>query len=330
MVVEAAEGRHRSALRQAGPVAIEPSRVRLVVAGEALIDLVTTDGERYAAHVGGSPLNVAVGAARLGLRTELLARISTDPLGDRIARHLADNHVGDRLVRRVDLPSSLAVATLDGRADAAYDFYLDGTANTGWETVPHPGDVDLLHVGSLAMQRDPGPFERLATRVGQGGGLVSYDPNIRPAAAFARAAEADRVRRQVALADVVKASADDIRWLYPGADAMRVARDWLAAGPSLVVITAGAEGATALTRERSVVRPASAVEVVDTVGAGDSVTAGLLCALAERELRSGVALAALTRDELTGILDFALRCAAITVSRAGAAPPTRDDVAGSL
>lgn len=301
------------------------SPARLVVAGEALIDLVTADGQQYAAHVGGGPLNVAVGAARLGLDTAFLARISTDPLGDRIARHLADNRVSDRLVRRVGSPSSLAVATLDDRGNAAYQFYLDGTADSHWETLPSIGDADVLHLGSLAMQREPEVFESLAR---DSVALISYDPNVRPSDR-SREEEVARVERQVALAQVVKASEDDLRWLYPDSDVTQIASEWVTRGPALVVITRGADGAVAFTSKAYVARPAPAVTVVDTVGAGDSAMAGLLAALAARDLLTRHALAQMTPPDLTDIVDFALRCAAITVSRAGATPPTRGEVIGA-
>ncbi len=325
MVVETAEGRHRSALHEAGPITTGVKAARLVVAGEALIDLVTTDGQQYAAHVGGSPLNVAVGAARLGLDTAFLARISTDPFGDRIVKRLTDNGVRDRLVCRVDAPSSLAVATLDEQGNAAYQFYLDGTADGHWEAMPQVNDADVLHLGSLAMRREPALFESMARG---SDALISYDPNVRPGD-HSRDEEVTRVERQVALAHVVKASEEDLRSLYPGADIGQVARHWVERGPALVVITRGAAGAVALTASVYVARPTRIVTVVDTVGAGDSATAGLLAALAERDLLSSNALTQLTPNDLTDIVDFALRCAAITVSRAGAAPPTRGEVIGA-
>ncbi|PRZ42395.1 fructokinase [Antricoccus suffuscus] len=302
------------------------STARLVVAGEALIDLVTTDGQQYAAHVGGSPLNVAVGAARLGLDTAFLTRISTDPLGERILKHLTDNGVSDRLVRRTDQPTSLAMATLDDERDAAYEFYLDGTADSHWDTAPPVGVTDVLHLGSLAMQRDPELFESLAR---SSDATISYDPNVRPGGR-SRDEEVVRVERQVALADVVKASEDDLRWLYPEPrDLVQIARDWIAKGPAVVVITRGAHGAFALTSEEYVARPARTVAVVDTVGAGDSMMAGLLAGLAERDLLGRHSLTEMTQEHLTDLVDFALTCAAITVSRAGAAPPTRDEVTGA-
>ena len=312
-----------------------PPGCRLAVAGEALIDLVTSDGVNFVAHVGGGPLNVAVGTARLGLDTAFVGRISTDRFGIRIIEHLQANGVNDRLVRRAPEASSLAIATLDATGSADYNFYLAGTADWQWSDDELPADlaVDALHLGTLAMQRQPSAavFERLARRV-RGQVTVSYDPNVRPSLGESHAQEVARVERQVALADIIKASEDDIRWLYPDADLTGLAHHWIDSGAVFVVITRGADGAIAVTKDVRVERPAAPARVVDTVGAGDSAMAGLLSALADRALlgeNCAQLFDALTEKDMSNIVDFALTCASITVSRAGAAPPTRGEVVGA-
>lgn len=303
------------------------------VAGEALIDLVTNDGEAFVAHMGGGPMNVAIGAARLGLDSAFVGRVADDAFGRRLARHLTDNGVSDRLQAKASEPTTLAVATVAPDKTVTYDFYTDGTADWQWRDEDLPADlgVDVLHLGTLGMLIQPGAavFERLAARV-RDRATVTYDPNIRPALAGTHDAEVERVERQLRLADVVKASDEDLRWLYPGTPPTEVLRRWLAIGPTLVVATMGADGALAVTGAAQVHKRAPKIEVVDTVGAGDSFMAGLLCALGDHDLLGGARRAALAEIDvpmLTTVVTFALACAAITCSRPGADPPTRRDLA---
>lgn len=302
----------------------------LLVIGEALVDVIHRDGEPDRVLPGGSPLNVAVGLCRLGLPATLRTQFAADPHGDLIATHLAANGVA--IVNDPANSASTSVAEARIRADgsAAYSFQVS------WDLparAHQPDDVAAVHTGSIGALLDPGAaivraeLERL-----RGVATISYDPNIRPQLLPDPEEARDRVRRLVAGADIVKASEEDVAWLYPGAPAVRVAQEWLASGPSLVVVTAGAAGAFALTGSGEVHVPAPPTRVTDTVGAGDSFMAGLLVALADRALLGrdrAPALNAIDLGTTREVMNFATACAAMTVSRHGADLPYQHELAGA-
>lgn len=304
-----------------------------VVVGEALVDLVGQRGGRtLAAHPGGSPANVALGLARLGDPVTLRTRLGQDAFGDMVSAHLEASGV------RVDggadgaAKTTLAIATLAAGV-ASYDFRIDWDVGS---LAPLPIETRCLHTGSLATALAPGNAnvldlverEHERRRV-----TVSYDPNVRPALL----GDADRARpgieRLVALSDVVKVSDEDLRWLYPDRSDEDVALAWLASGPAVVVVTRGGAGVYAVSDGLEVHRPAVPIDLVDTVGAGDSFTSGLLDGLHRADLLGGArrdALAAIDEATLHSIVDEAALIAAITCSRPGADPPTRDEVDAAL
>jgi fructokinase len=303
-----------------------------VVIGEALIDLSppAEDGS-CVARPGGSPMNVAIGLARLGQPTEFAGRLSADPLGSVLRQHLERSAVGVRHVVEAAEPSTIALVEL-AAGQARYQFSLG--ADFQWQAAELaflPGGAQAVHFGSLGSWLPPGDAAvevavegaRQATSV-----LVSYDPNVRPALQPDPAAARRQVEQSVSLAHIVKASSDDLAWLYGPDSPDAVARRWLALGANLVVITAGADGAAGWTPGRPPVsRPRFDVQVVDTVGAGDAFTSGLLDALARRDLLAAVRLAELGDAAiLAGVLDDAGRNAGVTCSRAGANPPTRAEL----
>jgi fructokinase len=273
-------------------------------------------------------MNVAIGLARLGQPTAFAGRLSADPLGSVLRRHLERSAVGLEHVVAAGDPSTIALVEL-ASGQARYQFSLG--ADFQWhaaELAFLPGGAQAVHFGSLASWVPPGDA---AVAVAIDGvrrttpALISYDPNVRPALQPDAAAARRQVEQSVSLAHIVKASTDDLAWLYGPESAETVARRWLALGASLIVITAGADGAAGWMPERAPVsRARFDVQVVDTVGAGDAFTSGLLDALARRELLAAPRLAEL-RDAglLAGILDDACRVAGVTCSRAGANPPTR-------
>jgi fructokinase len=311
----------------------------IAVCGEALIDLVDEGGWTFRAHPGGSPANVAVGLARLAIPTALLGRVAGDGFGRLLRQHLTDNGVDTRFLVHAAEPSTLAVVTLDPAGVATYQFYVDGTADWQWtrEQLPPamPVDVVAVHAGSLALSVEPAATvltELLRAERDRGQVTISFDPNLRPSFEPDRDAARRRVERQVALSDVVKVSSEDLGWLQPGESPAQVAHRWAAElGPALVIVTLGGGGALAVGADGGEVqRSTPTVEVADTVGAGDAFTAGLLAALADRKLLGGAnraALAALSADTLADVVDEAALVAAITCSRPGADPPTRDEVA---
>lgn len=308
------------------------------VIGEALIDLVmdpataaTSGPKAYLAHPGGSPFNVAIGLARLGQPSRLLARLSGDAFGRQLRAHAEANGVD--LSHAVDAPesSTVAVVSLDAERNAGYDFYRTGTADWQWSAAEldrMPADAGWIHTGSLASWLEPGAgviCDQLRRRRGGPPVVISYDPNIRPALLPDHRAAVEQVEAMVALADVVKASAEDLDWLYPGQDAEDVLRRWRSLGAWIVVMTDGGRGARYLSGEQVGVAPSRSVRVVDTVGAGDAFMAGLINALAAGGYPGGPAAEASVAAAVTE----AILVAALTCARAGANPPTAAELAAA-
>lgn len=316
-----------------------PGPVVVAVAGEAITDLVPAGADDlFRAAPGGSPANVAVGLARLDVPVRMLARLSGDLLGRRLRRHLATNGVDLSHAVAAAEPSSLAVVALAEDGSAEYDFRVDGTADWQWadhEVADAVGGVAALHVGSLAVTTPPGGavLRRLATRT-RATATVSYDPNVRALLMGSPQETMAVVEDVLAVADVVKASAEDVAWLQPGLDLVDVAAQWCARGPAVVVVTRGQEGAIAVGRQAGPVTcPGRRVDVVDTVGAGDSFMSALLAGLHRRDLLGAARreqLAGLSAPELTAVVGEAVAAAAVTCSRLGADPPTLADLQAQL
>lgn len=305
----------------------------LTVIGEALVDVVSRSGEQPRAHVGGSPMNVAVGLARLGHQVQFLGRYGQDEYGHQVVEHLRGN--GVRLPFEADdRPTSVAQAVLDENGAADYDFQLDWSLDVSPVRIDELlADTDLLHVGSIGAMLEPGAsVVRQALERAHRHALISYDPNCRPSIIPDSSDARARAEQIVGLAHVVKASDEDLLWLYPHRTVEDSARAWLSAGVRLVVVTRGAMGPWALSRGTGpdgVSVPAARVTVADTVGAGDSFMAALLCGLADREIlgASGASsLEQLGADEVTALLGYAAAAAGVTVSRSGAQLPTREDL----
>jgi fructokinase len=312
----------------------------VAVAGEALVDLVPAPvGGYFEIAPGGSPANVALGLARLGIPARLLARIANDMLGKRIRDHLTHN--GVQLDHAVDAKeqTSLAMVSLDADGSPAYDFRINGTADWQWTPAELAGALDpgasgpvvALHSGSIALTTPPGDavlrdlLARAADSV-----TISYDPNCRPLLMGRAESVLDGVHELLGVADVVKVSQEDLHWLVPDLSPEQVVDDWLGRGATLVAVTLGAEGVLAGTssglRAR---RPGVSVKVIDTVGAGDTFSAALLAGLHRARLLGAAkrqALASLDYSTLDELLHDAVLAAAICCSRRGADPPTRGDL----
>ena len=307
----------------------------VAVAGEVITDMVPAGGPgMFRAAPGGSPANVAVGLARLEVPVRLLARLSDDVLGRRLRRHLADNAVDLSHAVVAAEPSSLAIVVLADDGSAEYDFRVDGTADWQWtddELGSALDDVAALHVGSLGLTTPPGGevLRRLAVRA-RATATVTFDPNVRHLLMGSPEATMHIVDEVLAVADVVKASDEDIAWLAPERTIVEVAADWVSRGPALVVITQGGDGAHAVgTAAGAVDRPGMAVDVVDTVGAGDSFMGALIAGLHRRGLLGAGAretLRSLAGADVEALVDEAIEVSAITCSRQGADPPTADEI----
>ena len=294
---------------------------RILIAGEALTDIVVdADGARRE-HPGGSPLNVAVALARLGHDAHLLTAIGDDARGDAIRAHLDES--GVQLTPASVRPSrtSTAEAVLDAHGAATYTFDLI------WDpdTAGLPEAPDAVHTSSIAAVLEPGATTLSALlRSARGSSTISYDPNARPTLMGAPEDVRARIEENIALSDVVKASDEDVAWLYGTEDVEDVAASWRDLGPSLTVLTRGGDGAVAFSASGRVQVAPVQVEVVDTVGAGDTFSAGILDALAAKGLLGAdrrEMLAAIPSDDLATVLRRAAALSAITVSRAGANPP---------
>lgn len=301
----------------------------IAVAGEAIVDIVAT-GSKEEAVAGGSPCNVAVGLARLGVPARMLARLSTDANGQFLRNSLAANGVDLSHAISAAQPASTAKVSLDAEGVAVYDFQVDGTADFQWRDSELVGAIDAtvsaLHIGSLAMTIPPGADALLTLGFqARTTATITYDPNCRPLLMRSPDRVIDRIMAGVACADVVKVSTEDLEWLLPGRDHVAIAREWRTLGPALVVVTRGPDGAVAVGHADSVEVPGRKVDVVDTVGAGDSFTSTLLWGLSRRALLGAAnraKLAATAADSLNEILVDAVRASSITCGRRGANPPT--------
>ncbi|MCX4701690.1 carbohydrate kinase [Streptomyces sp. NBC_01373] len=294
----------------------------IVVAGEALIDLVPQGTGALAGlkpALGGGPYNTALALGRLGSPTAFCSRVSYDAFGEALLDGLREAGVDVTAVQRGKEPTTLAVATIDTHGSAAYSFYVDGTADRLF-TAPTelPAGARAVSFGTCSLVLEPGAsaYEELMRTAAEQGVFTLLDPNIR--AGLIPDADAYRARFKSWLPSVslLKLSEEDALWLGG------TPREWLAAGPSAVVITHGGDGLTAFTRDGAVHSvPGEKVDVVDTIGAGDTVNAALLHGLSARAALSVEALAGLGPDGWSQLLGFAARAAAITCSRAGAEPP---------
>ncbi|GAA1814406.1 carbohydrate kinase [Planosporangium flavigriseum] len=298
-----------------------------VVCGEALIDLVPAGPPAtWRAAYGGGPTNTAVALARLGTPTALVCRLSGDNFGRQLREYLANNGVDLRLAVAASEPTTLAVVAFDERGGPDYQFYVNGTADWQWSAHELPDDLPPgtlgLHIGSLASILPPGAAVlREWITAHRADTTVIYDVNVRPALLPERETYRREVRAWLDAAHVVKASVDDLDWLYPGEDALDVARRWIDEHDlSLVLVTAGPDGAVAVPCGQDPVRAAGIpVDVADTVGAGDTFTAAFLH-------RVGLPAGISDRASLAEALRFAVAAAALACTREGAQPPTLDEV----
>ena len=322
----------------------------IVVGGEMLVDLVPVPGAPNAPnepdaqdapgpdlrpHLGGGPFNVAIAAGRQGAEVAFLSRLSTDAYGLAGLARLAEAGVDASLVQLGEEPTTLAVTQLAPDGSAAYDFHWAGAADR-LVADPGPLEADVVCLGTCSLVFEPGAtvYETVLFREADRGRVVALDPNIRPAIIADPGLYRERFRSWLPHVTVLKLSDADLAWLYddPRADVRRICRDSAAEVRGAVVLTEGAGGATACTARGEVSAAAPAVEVADTIGAGDTVM-GTIVAEIDARLRDashvvpdGTAPADVVRawgpEQWGPILERAVRAAAITVSRPGANPPS--------
>jgi fructokinase len=306
-----------------------PTDAPVIVCGEALVDLLPLPdddtGANWRAMAGGSPFNTAVALSRLQTPTQFLGRIGSDGFGRLIRFRIARTTMDDNLIVRTADPTTLAVVNLDRANNATYQFYWDGSSNAGWRSADLPvldGPRPAAHIGSLAAVMGPSDvvllewFRAVAETT-----PVTYDLNIRPAVLPDMDEYRRRVLRFVELATVVKASEDDLHHLYPGESLAAVAAGWFQVAPRLdtVILTLGGDGSRLIRRDGSGFRlPTLRVDVIDTVGAGDTFMAGYLHSRFVLE------------DDEPDSLRRATVAGALVCTRRGAEPPTGLEVDGVL
>lgn len=281
------------------------------------MDLIPLAGGDRIPMVGGGPANTAKAVARLGYQTYFVGGISNDEYGRAIERELTDSGVNLSTVFRGELPTALAIATIDSNGIAKYDFKLEGTSSFAFHESWLPlGEPDVIHVGSVATLLEPGASELLKW-ISQKTAPVVFDPNVRPSIQGDRVLYRAAIKRWVEVATIVKLSEDDLHWLYGDE---RVISDWLSQGIELVIVTRGGKGISTYRDGFVVEVPASKVAVVDTVGAGDTIGAIVV------EAVLNIGLEGLYGEKLDWVLKRATRAAGITCSRAGANPPSRQEL----
>jgi fructokinase len=321
----------------------------IVVIGEALIDLIedkSTAG-RYQAVVGGANANVAIALARAGAKQQLLARISSDAFGQKIRQRLVDNKVGLDYAIAAKEPTSVAIASISSSGGASYSFYVENTADWGWTNQELPTKQTMASLGATALQ-----FGCLTMAMPPGNAVVeawakeyfnkdlltlSHDVNVRPALGFDREAERIRVERVNSFSHLIKASDDDINWLYglePGSNVDQIAWNWIGDTAKIVFVTRGGDGASIYRRNNTKLDVQSRkVKVQDSVGAGDTFCANTLAQLQQiGALGSGAfeRLAELTDKQLIEIAKVSSVAASMACEKTGAEPPTDTELADLL
>ena len=306
----------------------------IVSCGEALIDFLPRPAPADAARPdapptftgfpGGSPFNVAIAVGRLGQPAGFFGGLSSDFFGAMLQRALQQSGVDTMLANLSDRPTTLAFVSL-AEGNARYAFFDEGSAGrmVAENDLPAlPKAVSTLHFGSFSLAEEPcgSAFEALMRRE-RNDRVISLDINVRQTLIKNREGYLARIDRLAAMADLVKLSEEDLEWLAPGSPFEPLAERLQKLGTSIVVLTRGANGAVALSGNLRADVPGVPVKVADTIGAGDTFTAGMLAWLARQELLTKSAVAGLSVKQATGMLAFAARAAAITVSRPGADPP---------
>jgi fructokinase len=308
----------------------------ILVTGEALVDLFvgapSQTGLSAEAVAGGSPFNVAIGIGRLGRSAAFLSTLSEDAFGVFLAGKLSDAGVSASYLQRCPNPTTLSVVANAASGQPQYSFYAPDSADRALrpEALPSqlPAEINAIAAGSYALGVEPiaSSIETLIRRE-VGSRVISLDPNVRSRIVGDLAIYRERFERLVAYADIVKASDEDMHLLYPDQDPVAAAQAWLQRGPRIVIVTRGAEGSLAIFGSSMIERPAPRVEVMDTVGAGDTFHAGLLSWLDANGLLTPESVSKLSDAQVTSALDFAAAAAAIVCTRRGANPPTWDEVA---
>lgn len=306
----------------------------ILCCGEALIDMLprtTTAGEpAFAPYVGGAVFNTAIALGRLGAPAGFFSGLSSDLFGGQFRDALGASKVSSTYAHTSPRPTTLAFVKLTN-GQATYTFYDENTAGRMLtiDDLPQLGnEIEAMLFGAISLISEPAgsAYEEFMRREHESR-VMMLDPNIRPNFIPDKAKHLKRIRTMMAMADIVKLSDEDLNWFGEAGSHEDVIRNWLDRGPKLIVVTHGGEGAIGYSKEHAVTVMPERVEVVDTVGAGDTFNAGILASLHEQGLLTKAAISGLSEDVIRKALALGAKAAAVTVSRAGANPPWRHEIA---
>ena len=305
----------------------------ILCCGEALIDMLPRTGpegeELLLPVTGGAVFNTAIALGRLGAPTAFFSGLSTDKFGRMLIADLEESNVDHTLSIRSDNLTTLACVDLDG-GEATYTFYDEGSAGRmlNIDDLPAiPQTVEAMLFGGISLIPEPcgSTYETLLAR--NAAGKVTYlDPNIRAGFIQNEESHRARIRRMIAMSDIVKVSTDDLTWIEPDMSEDEAVKAWLEGATNVVLLSRGADGAEAHTQNGITSVPAEPIDVIDTVGAGDTFNAGFLASLADQDCLDKGALGGLSSEQVKAALSFAAKTAAVTASRAGANPPWREEL----
>ncbi|MFC6638911.1 carbohydrate kinase family protein [Sulfitobacter sediminilitoris] len=306
----------------------------ILCCGEALVDMIPVDlpagGKAYAPHAGGAVFNTAIALGRLGVETGMVSGVSTDTFGRMLASQLEENGVSTAYLARSGRLTTLALVHIEN-GGATYSFYDENSAGRSltFADMPALGDeVSALYFGGISLVAEPAAdaYASLLAKE-RANRVVMIDPNIRPGFISAEHTYRDRLDRMIGQSDIIKVSDEDLDWLIEGEETIEIkAAAMRGRGPAIVVVTKGAEGATAFFGDASVGVAAPVTHVVDTVGAGDTFNAGFLAGLNDKGCLSKDALGSVSDDVIHHALSLGATVAAVTVSRAGANPPWASEI----
>ncbi|MDX8451964.1 carbohydrate kinase [Mesorhizobium sp. VK9D] len=306
----------------------------ILCCGEALIDMLprtTTEGEAaFAPYVGGAVFNSAIALGRLGAPAGFFSGLSSDLFGGQFREALGASKVSSTYAHTSPRPTTLAFVRLTN-GQATYTFYDENTAGRMLtvEDLPKLGtEIEAMLFGAISLISEPAgsAYEEFMRREHERR-VMMLDPNIRPNFIPDKAKHLRRIREMMAMADIVKLSDEDLKWFDEAGSHEDVVRNWLDRGPKLIVVTHGSEGAVGYSKTHKVTVMPQKVKVVDTVGAGDTFNAGILASLHEQGLLTKAAIGSLPEDAIRKALELGAKAAAVTVSRAGANPPWRHEIA---
>lgn len=307
----------------------------ILVCGEALIDLFvgapSSTGLQAEAVAGGSPYNVAIGIGRLGRSAAFLSTLSDDAFGVFLKGKLVEADVSTSYIQLCSKRTTLSVVATNASGQPQYSFYAEESADRALtpDALPNelPQDVRAIAAGSYSLGVEPiaSAIETLIHREA-GTRVISLDPNVRPRVVGDLKVYRERFERLLSHATIIKASDEDIELFYPSKDIVTVAKSWLVGGPKLVIITRGPRGPVAVFKDHVVERPSPSIDVVDTVGAGDTFHAALLAWFDAASQLTPESIGSLSAEQVTAALDFASTAAAIVCTRRGANPPTWEEV----